>query len=97
MGVIHARFQHSIRKACFGFWMKIDTNYEHHPVLTKIAWIHTRNGNTRKQTTCLWAWPVPGRAWHDYPSTGSGLMGNPIIAIWGSSGAGIEIPANLLA
>lgn len=30
----------------YGFWMKIDTNYEHHPVLTKIAWIHTRNGNT---------------------------------------------------
>ena len=29
----------------YGFWMKIDTNYEHHPVLTKIAWIHTRNGN----------------------------------------------------
>ena len=34
----------------WGFWMKVDNNYENHPVCTKIGWIHTSlngapNGN----------------------------------------------------
>lgn len=30
----------------WGNWFKLDANFENHPVGTKTAWIHTRNGNT---------------------------------------------------
>lgn len=30
----------------WGNWFKLDSNFENHPVGTKTAWIHTRNGNT---------------------------------------------------
>lgn len=37
----------------YAFWMKLDANFEHHPSGTKVAWIHTRNGNSPQNNNLI--------------------------------------------